>query len=212
MIVTTEPTSTNVSSWWTSSTGHLGVRRGRGPESIGGSACRRTGPRGPASGPASRPTSGPAHGRRRQETGTCSRFSHETQRHLPACPPFPVLPAPSARIRRPTTSWWSGSASPAVRGLERRAPGRGCWSWSGPRCTVARRRCRWALLPRRRDGRAAGTGWEDSPGGDGKYLVAVSKDPEHDKIRAYCDGSVEHFDWLESLGFEFERPSTPRRR
>lgn len=37
------------------------------------------------------------------------------------------------------------------------------------------------------------------------YLLAVSLDPEEDKIRAYCDGSVEHFDWLESLGFEFER-------
>jgi 3-oxo-5alpha-steroid 4-dehydrogenase len=42
-----------------------------------------------------------------------------------------------------------------------------------------------------------------------KYLVAVSKDPEPDKIRAYCEGSVEHFDWLESLGFEFERSYFP---
>jgi 3-oxo-5alpha-steroid 4-dehydrogenase len=30
-----------------------------------------------------------------------------------------------------------------------------------------------------------------------KYLVAASKEPEHDKIRAYCEGSVEHFGWLE---------------
>jgi hypothetical protein len=35
-----------------------------------------------------------------------------------------------------------------------------------------------------------------------KYLVAVSKEPEHDKIRAYCEGLVEHFGWLESLGFD----------
>ena len=53
------------------------------------------------------------------------------------------------------------------------------------------------------------TGHDDSPDEMYKYLVAVSKDPEHDKIRAYCDGSVEHFDWLESLGFEFERSYFP---
>ena len=42
-----------------------------------------------------------------------------------------------------------------------------------------------------------------------KYLVAVSREPEHDKIRAYCDGSVEHFNWLEDLGFQFERSFYP---
>jgi succinate dehydrogenase/fumarate reductase flavoprotein subunit len=55
------------------------------------------------------------------------------------------------------------------------------------------------------------TGWEDSPEEMYKYLVAVSKEPEHDKIRAYCDGSVEHFDWLEALGFEFERSFYPEK-
>lgn len=49
------------------------------------------------------------------------------------------------------------------------------------------------------------TGHDDSAEAMYCYLVATSKDPDHDKIRAYCDGSVEHFDWLESLGFEFER-------
>ncbi|MFC5493497.1 FAD-binding protein [Nocardioides caricicola] len=53
------------------------------------------------------------------------------------------------------------------------------------------------------------TGWEDSADEMYKYLVSVSKDPEHDKIRAYCDGSVEHFEWLEALGFEFERSFFP---
>ncbi len=53
------------------------------------------------------------------------------------------------------------------------------------------------------------TGHEDSAEQMYKYLVAVSKEPEHDKIRAYCDGSVEHFGWLESLGFEFERSYFP---
>ena len=53
------------------------------------------------------------------------------------------------------------------------------------------------------------TGHDDSTEEMYKYLVATSKEPEHDKIRAYCDGSVEHFDWLESLGFEFERSYFP---
>src|SRR3954462_1663171 len=55
------------------------------------------------------------------------------------------------------------------------------------------------------------TGHDDSAGEMYKYLVAVSKQPEHDKIRAYCDGSVEHFDWLEELGFEFERSYYPEK-
>jgi 3-oxo-5alpha-steroid 4-dehydrogenase len=55
------------------------------------------------------------------------------------------------------------------------------------------------------------TGWEDSPDEMYKYLVAVSKEPEHEKIRAYCDGSVEHFGWLEALGFEFERSYYPEK-
>ena len=42
-----------------------------------------------------------------------------------------------------------------------------------------------------------------------KYLVAMSLDPEHDKIRAYCEGSVEHFNWLEDLGIAFERTYYP---
>jgi 3-oxo-5alpha-steroid 4-dehydrogenase len=53
------------------------------------------------------------------------------------------------------------------------------------------------------------TGHADSPDEMYKYLVAVSREPEHDKIRAYCDGSVEHFNWLEDLGFQFERSYFP---
>jgi len=49
------------------------------------------------------------------------------------------------------------------------------------------------------------TGKDDSPEEMARYLMAVSKSPDEEKIRAYCEGSVEHFDWLESLGFEFER-------
>lgn len=43
------------------------------------------------------------------------------------------------------------------------------------------------------------------------YLTAVMKEPDVDKVRTYCDGSVEHFDWLESLGFEFERSYYPEK-
>lgn len=55
------------------------------------------------------------------------------------------------------------------------------------------------------------TGHEDSVEDMYDYLVAVSKEPEKDKIRAYCEGSVEHFDWLEALGFEFERSYYPEK-
>ena len=55
------------------------------------------------------------------------------------------------------------------------------------------------------------TGHEDSVEEMVKYLTATSKEPEPDKIRAYCEGSVEHFDWLESLGFEFERSFYPEK-
>jgi len=44
-----------------------------------------------------------------------------------------------------------------------------------------------------------------------KYLVAMSREPEHDKIRAYCEGSVEHFNWLEDLGIAFERTYYPEK-
>ena len=53
------------------------------------------------------------------------------------------------------------------------------------------------------------TGIEDSAEEMAKYLTAVSKDPELDKIEAYAHDSVEHFDWLEALGFEFERTYFP---
>ena len=55
------------------------------------------------------------------------------------------------------------------------------------------------------------TGHDDSAEEMYKYLVAVSREPEHDKIRAYCDGSVEHFNWLEDLGFQFERSYYPEK-
>ncbi|MCV7229319.1 FAD-binding protein [Mycolicibacterium komossense] len=53
------------------------------------------------------------------------------------------------------------------------------------------------------------TGHSDTAEEMYKYLVSQSREPEHDKIRAYCDGSVEHFNWLEDLGFQFERSYYP---
>jgi succinate dehydrogenase/fumarate reductase flavoprotein subunit len=55
------------------------------------------------------------------------------------------------------------------------------------------------------------TGHDDSPEEMYRYLVAVSLEPEHAKIRAYCEGSVEHFNWLEDLGFQFERSYYPEK-
>jgi 3-oxo-5alpha-steroid 4-dehydrogenase len=55
------------------------------------------------------------------------------------------------------------------------------------------------------------TGHEDPVEEMVKYLTATSKEPEPDKIRAYCEGSVEHFEWLEALGFEFERSYYPEK-
>src|SRR3954447_5225921 len=55
------------------------------------------------------------------------------------------------------------------------------------------------------------TGHDDSAEEMVKYLTATLKEPEPDKIRAYCEGSVEHFDWLESLGFRFERSYYPEK-
>lgn len=55
------------------------------------------------------------------------------------------------------------------------------------------------------------TGHPDSAEEMYKYLVAMSREPEHDKIRAYCEGSVEHFNWLEDLGIAFERSYYPEK-
>ena len=45
-------------------------------------------------------------------------------------------------------------------------------------------------------------GIEDSAEEMFKYLMAVSPDPDVAKIRAYCDDSVTHFDWIEALGMQ----------
>ena len=55
------------------------------------------------------------------------------------------------------------------------------------------------------------TGWADSPADMAAYLRAMSPDCDPEKIRLYTEGSVEHFGWLESLGFEFERSYYPHK-
>ncbi|MBA0126943.1 FAD-binding protein [Haloechinothrix sp. YIM 98757] len=52
-------------------------------------------------------------------------------------------------------------------------------------------------------------GFDDSPEEMAKYLRAMSPECAPEKIEAYCEGSVEHFHWLESLGFSFERSYYP---
>ena len=55
------------------------------------------------------------------------------------------------------------------------------------------------------------TGHEDSPEEMEKYLRAVSPDADPAKIHLYCQDSPEHFDWVEALGFEFERSYYPEK-
>jgi succinate dehydrogenase/fumarate reductase flavoprotein subunit len=55
------------------------------------------------------------------------------------------------------------------------------------------------------------TGWPDTPEDMAAYLRAMSPECDPEKIRLYCEGSVEHFGWLESLGFEFERSYYPHK-
>lgn len=55
------------------------------------------------------------------------------------------------------------------------------------------------------------TGHPDSPDQMYAYLMAVTPDPQPEKLRAYSGGSAAHCDWLESLGFEFERSYYPEK-
>ena len=53
-------------------------------------------------------------------------------------------------------------------------------------------------------------GVEDSAEEMFKYLMAVSP-ARRGKIRAFCEDSVEHFDWIEALGMQFERSLYPHK-
>ena len=69
---------------------------------------------------------------------------------------------------------------------------------------------RRSLLPRRRDrGPAGHRSRRLAPRRCTSTWSRCPANPSTDKIRAYCDGSVEHFNWLEDLGFQFERSYLP---
>ncbi|VVO21288.1 FAD-dependent oxidoreductase [Pseudomonas fluorescens] len=50
-------------------------------------------------------------------------------------------------------------------------------------------------------------GYEDDADEMYKFLSASTECEDKRAVRDFCDGSVEHFDWLESLGVPFERTS-----
>ncbi len=54
-------------------------------------------------------------------------------------------------------------------------------------------------------------GFDDTPAEMATYLTALAPDCDQEKIRLYSNDSVEHFGWLESLGFEFERSYYPEK-
>lgn len=54
-------------------------------------------------------------------------------------------------------------------------------------------------------------GYEDSADAMARYLEAASLDPHCEKIRLYCEGSVAHFDWLETQGVPFDRSYYPEK-
>ncbi|MFT4053629.1 MAG: FAD-binding protein [Novosphingobium sp.] len=54
-------------------------------------------------------------------------------------------------------------------------------------------------------------GFEDSVEAMAAYLEAASIAPPHEKIRSYCEGSVAHFDWLETHGVPFDRSYYPEK-
>jgi len=43
-------------------------------------------------------------------------------------------------------------------------------------------------------------GFDDTVEDMYNYLVAMTPNPDLEKIRLYCEHSLEHFDWLESQG------------
>jgi len=47
-------------------------------------------------------------------------------------------------------------------------------------------------------------GFEDSPEEMYKYLCATSDDRDEEKLRLYCEQSLEHYQWFIDLGFEFK--------
>lgn len=52
-------------------------------------------------------------------------------------------------------------------------------------------------------------GYADTPRAMYDFLMANGISPDAEIVRAFCDGCVEHFDWLEAQGVPFERSYFP---
>lgn len=52
-------------------------------------------------------------------------------------------------------------------------------------------------------------GFEDDPDNMYRFLTASTGAPDAEIVRAYCDGNVDHFHWLEEQGVPFERTYFP---
>lgn len=48
-------------------------------------------------------------------------------------------------------------------------------------------------------------GYDDSPDEMYKFLISITGAPDAHLVRLFCDNSVEHFNWLEMHGVQFER-------
>ena len=52
-------------------------------------------------------------------------------------------------------------------------------------------------------------GYQDTPENMYRYLAASIQPSNPDALRAFCEGSVDHFNWLEAQGVPFERTAYP---
>ncbi|MDY0067151.1 MAG: FAD-binding protein [Steroidobacteraceae bacterium] len=48
-------------------------------------------------------------------------------------------------------------------------------------------------------------GYNDTPEEMARFLIATTQPSDPEKVRLFCEHSVEHFDWLEAQGVPFER-------
>jgi 3-oxo-5alpha-steroid 4-dehydrogenase len=57
----------------------------------------------------------------------------------------------------------------------------------------------------------AAAGFADTPDNMYRFMIANMGSEQAHLIRAYCDGNVEHFEWLEAQGVPFERSYYPKK-
>ena len=145
------------------------------------------------------------------KTETCSTFGRMaelTGPPIPASVPASELSRRSRDVRRRRRRLRHRRRLRRPRGRSRRRAGAAAGAGRGPRRHVEH--VRRPLLPRRRHGGAAG----DRPRGLRRRDVRLpgrrhARTPTRTRSAPTATGSVEHFDWLEALGFEFERSFFP---